>query len=115
MVELARIIFYSPDAGNGTRDTARKSRKKASPRRLHTVHTMRTFYSRERPRFEVVTAAKKNPCNRVAGGVKVMRVDLSALLARHFPRQFARQNAEGAISIALLLIQLPNHHLAKLQ
>ena len=79
-----------PDAGNGTRDTARKSRKKASPRRLHTAHTMRTIYTVNRSRNGGVSEAKKNPCNIVAGGIKVMRVDLAALLARHFPRHFLR-------------------------
>ena len=85
MVELARIIFYSPDAGNGTRDTARKTRKNASPRRLHKVHTMETTYAVSCFRSRGVSGAKKNPCNIVAGGVIVMRVDLAALL----PRQFA--------------------------
>lgn len=69
MVELARIIFYSPDAGNETRDTARKTRKNASPRRLHTAHTMEIIYSINYFRFGGVSEAKKNPCKRLAGAV----------------------------------------------
>ena len=61
-MELARIIFYSPDAGNGTRDTARKTRKNASPRRLRMVHTMEIIYSinyfRSDPKSAAQTAAQ---------------------------------------------------------